>query len=167
MPQRKQRNTGLKTGHYTVAGKDAGATRVEGAELGCVTGRRAGKDSVVGAAIGRLFLGGGSRGWSGRAERGIVVSAGRGGRSSSRILRAACRVIQSGGMLENAACVLSDAFHAGGVGRIGSLDATIVSAGGLVDIAAEMIEKTAEQQAGVSSEHRIIHGIQVQLARRP
>jgi len=64
-------------------------------------------------------------------------------------------------MLENAACVLSDAFHAGGVGRIGSLDATIVSAGGSFDVAAEMIEKAAEQQAGVGGEHSIIHGIQV------
>jgi len=32
VPQRKQRNTGLKTGHYTAAGKDAGATWTETTE---------------------------------------------------------------------------------------------------------------------------------------
>jgi hypothetical protein len=64
-------------------------------------------------------------------------------------------------MLQNAACILSDPFHPGGVGRVGSLDATIVRAGGFFDVAAEMIEKTAEQQAGVGGEHSIIHGIQV------
>ncbi len=124
-------------------------------------------DLVVGAAIGRFFLRGNRLSWRGRAGRGIVIGSGRGGGSDSGILRAAGRVFQSGGVLENAACVLSDAFHAGGIGRVGRLDATVVSAGGLVHVAAEMIEKTAEQQAGVRSEHRNIHGIQVQLARRP
>ncbi len=141
------------------AGSDAGAAFCARGEAGAADS--AVKDLVVGAAIGRLFLRRSRRGWSGRAERGVATGTGRGGGSDRRILRTARWVIQSGGMLENAACVLSDAFHAGGVGRVGSLDATIVCAGGLVNITTEMIEKTAEQQAGVGGEHSIIHGIQV------
>ena len=118
------------------------------------------KDLVVGAAIGRFFLRGHRLRPSGLAERRIVIGIGRGRVCDGRIFRTA-RVMQSGGMLQNAACVLSDAFHAGGVGRVGSLDAAVVSAGGFFDVAPEMIEKTAEQQAGVGGEHRIIHGIQV------
>ncbi len=144
------------------AGSDAGAAFCARGEAGAADS--AVKDLVVGAAIGRFFLRGR---WSRRAKCGIAIGTGRGGGSDRRILRTARWVIDSGGMLENAACVLSDAFHARGVGRVGSLDATIVGAGGFFDVAAEMIEKAAEQQASVRSEHSIIHRVQLQLARRP
>ena len=70
-------------------------------------------------------------------------------------------------MLENPAGVFGDGLHARGIGGIGSLDAAVVGAGGLFDVAAEMIKKAAKQQAGVGGEHGIIHGIEAQLARRP
>jgi len=76
-------------------------------------------------------------------------------------------VIRSGGMFQNATCVLSDAFYAGGVSRVGGLDATVVGTGGLFDVAAKMIEQAAEEQAGVGGEDGVIHRIQVQFAGRP
>src|SRR6266849_917656 len=84
-----------------------------------------------------------------------------------RILRIGCWSVQSGAVLENTAGVYGDGLHAGGIGGIGSLDAAVVGAGGLLHVAAEMIEQAAEQQAGISSEHGIIDGIEVQLAWRP
>ena len=70
-------------------------------------------------------------------------------------------------MLENPAGVRGDALHPDGIGGIGRLDAAVVGAGGFVDVTAEMIEKAAEQQAGIGGEHNFIHGIEVELARRP
>src|SRR6266849_10848571 len=56
-----------------------------------------------------------------------------------RILRIGCWSVQSGGVLENTAGVYGDGLHAGGIGGIRSLDAAVVGAGSLIDVAAEMI----------------------------
>src|SRR6266852_3437532 len=114
--------------------------------------------SVVGETPG-LFLLRGSCCWR----------SGWGGRGDGRIrwVWAGYGIAEDGGVLEDAAGVIGDGFDAGGVSRIGSADAAVVGAGGLVNVAAKMIEKAAEQQAGIGSKDGVIHGIQVQRAGRP
>src|SRR4029077_8230501 len=114
--------------------------------------------SIVVAAPGLFLLRG--RRWRSCGGRG------RGGWSNGGILRAGWGFVESGGVLEDATGVLGDGLHAGSVGGIGSLDAAVVSAGGFVDVAAEMIEEAAEEQAGIGSEDGIIHGIEVEHAGR-
>ena len=70
-------------------------------------------------------------------------------------------------MFEDAAGVFGDGLDAGGIGRIGSLDAAVIGADGFVDVTAEMVEQAAKQQTGISGEHGIIDGIEIQLSRRP
>jgi len=69
-------------------------------------------------------------------------------------------------VLENAASVFCDDLHAGSVGGIRGLDTAIVGADGLVNVAAKVIKKAAEQQSGIGGEHSVVHGIEVQVARR-
>src|SRR6266567_210320 len=93
--------------------------------------------------------------------------SGRGGLSVGRILGGGRGIVEGGGVLEDAAGIFGDGLHAGSIGRIRSLDPTVIGADGFVNVAAEMIEQATEQQAGIGSEHGVIHGIQVQVARRP
>jgi len=69
-------------------------------------------------------------------------------------------------VFEDAADVFGYGFYAGGVGGIGGFDAAVVGAGGFGDVAAEVIEKTAEEQAGIGGEHGVIDGIEIEHAGR-
>src|SRR5712664_2903671 len=122
--------------------------------------------SVVGAAPGLFLLG--SSGWrGGRWRCRLGLRGGSRGLHVGETLRAGLRVVESGGVLKDAAGVFGDGLDAGGIGGTWILDAAVIGADSLVDIAAEMIEQAAEQQAGIGGEHGIIDGIEVQLARRP
>jgi hypothetical protein len=86
--------------------------------------------------------------------------------SDGGFLRVGCRILENGSVFENPTSVFGNGLYAGGVRGVGGLDAPIVGAGGFVNVAVKAIEKAAEQQAGIGGENGVIHGIEVQIARR-
>src|SRR5229473_252382 len=127
-------------------------------------------ESAVISEASRLFLlGVRGRGRRGRDRRRTVGGVWRSCRwrlSAGGFLRVGCRILENGSVFENAASVFGDGLYAGSVGGVRGLDAAVVRASGFVNVAVKAIEKAAEQQAGIGGEHGVIHGIEVQVARR-
>src|SRR2546425_4704488 len=88
---------------------------------------------VVGAAPGLFLLGG--RGWRNNWRRcGWDLHERRDGRSKSGSLRVSCGIVESGGVLEDAAGVFGDGLDAGGIGPVWRLDAAGIGADGFVHL---------------------------------
>src|SRR5258707_3066936 len=113
-----------------VKGKEAGLRR-----LAMCNADSDWRDSVVGETPGLFLLR--------RSRCGCRGRSGRERRRDRRILRVGCGIVQSSGVLEDAAGVNGDGLDAGGVGGVGGGDAAVVRAGWVYIDAAGKSKETA------------------------